>query len=176
MRIDNPGVCAREYNSIMQIIMECLVGWDFTAKRQGKPGIFGKVLGWSDTTEEQAKFTLHSHVLLFISEFDTLVSLLWSKNEKVRDEAKKELERYMKKTMSSTYNLSEEDYIHEKCGCCGKQFTTNEIIWNAVRRWNDELNQQNTSFSFRKDTCFPLTKEQLDNVALRYMYDSKYLL
>ena len=56
----------------------------------------------------------HSHVLLFISEFDTLVSLLWSKNEKVRDEAKKELERYMKKTMSSTYNLSEEDYIHEK--------------------------------------------------------------
>jgi hypothetical protein len=42
---------------------------------------------------------LHSHVLLFISEFDTLVSLLWSKNEKVRDEAKKELERYMKKTI-----------------------------------------------------------------------------
>jgi len=162
---------------------------------------------------------------LFISEFDTLVSLLWSKNEKVRDEAKKELERYMKKTMSSTYNLSEEDYIHEKpqssvetcelpevslsnvcrvipsslskanfhkmrhirnchvlrgiigkCGCCGKQFTTNEIIWNAVRRWNDELNQQNSSFSFRKYTCFSLTKEQLDNVALRYMYDSEYLL
>jgi hypothetical protein len=98
----------------MQIIMECLVGWDFTAKKQGQPGIFGKVLGWSDTTEEQSKFTLYSHVLLFISEFDTLVSLLWSKNEKVRDEAKKELERYMKKTMSSTYNLSEEDYIHEK--------------------------------------------------------------
>ena len=92
MQIDNPGVCAREYNSIMQIIMECLVGWDFTAKRQGQPGIFGKVLGWSDTTEEQAKFTLHYHVLLFISEFDTLVSLLWSKNEKVRDEAKKESE------------------------------------------------------------------------------------
>ena len=27
MRI-NPGVCAREYNSIMQIIMECLIGPD----------------------------------------------------------------------------------------------------------------------------------------------------
>ncbi len=105
---------ATTITGLITIIMECLVGWDFTAKRQGKPGIFGKVLGWSDTTEEQAKFTLHSHVLLFISEFDTLVSLLWSKNEKVRDEAKKELERYMKKTMSSTYNLSEEDYIHKK--------------------------------------------------------------
>jgi hypothetical protein len=63
-----------------------------------------------------------------------------------------------------------------KCGCCGKQFTMNEIIWNSVQQWNDELNQQNPSFSFHKDTCFPLTKEQLDNVALRYMYDSEYLI
>ena len=68
MQIDNPGVCTREYNSIMQIIVECLVGWDFMAKKQGQPGIVGKVLGWSDTTEEQAKFTLHSHVLFdFVS-------------------------------------------------------------------------------------------------------------
>jgi hypothetical protein len=79
MRIDNPGVCAREYNSIMQIIMECLIRW---GKKHGQPGIFGQDLGWSDTTEEQAKFPLHSHVLLFISEFDTLVSLLWSKKIK----------------------------------------------------------------------------------------------
>ena len=28
----------------------------------------------------------------------------------------------------------------------------------------------------QQDTCFPLTKEQLDSVALRYMYDSEYLL
>jgi len=26
LRIDNPGACAREYNSIMQIIMEALIG------------------------------------------------------------------------------------------------------------------------------------------------------
>jgi hypothetical protein len=25
LRLDNPGACAREYNSIMQIIMECLL-------------------------------------------------------------------------------------------------------------------------------------------------------
>jgi hypothetical protein len=73
MQIDNPGVCAREYNSMMQIIMECLVRWDFMAKKQGQPGIFGKVLGWSDTTEEQAKFTLHSQFYcLYLS------LILWS--------------------------------------------------------------------------------------------------
>jgi hypothetical protein len=29
LRIVNPGACAREYNSIMQIIMEALIGWYF---------------------------------------------------------------------------------------------------------------------------------------------------
>jgi hypothetical protein len=34
LRLDNPGACARAYNSIMQIIMECLIGWNFKLKKQ----------------------------------------------------------------------------------------------------------------------------------------------
>jgi hypothetical protein len=34
IRIDNPGACAREYNAIMQIIMEALIGWDFKEQKQ----------------------------------------------------------------------------------------------------------------------------------------------
>jgi hypothetical protein len=34
LRIDNPGTCAREYNSIMQIIMESLIGWNFDLRKQ----------------------------------------------------------------------------------------------------------------------------------------------
>ncbi len=75
--------------------------------------IFGKVFGWCDTTEEQARFTLHSHILLFIALFDALITLLWSNCEKVREEAQKELVEFLKKTMSSTYDLVEEDFIHE---------------------------------------------------------------
>jgi hypothetical protein len=30
---NNPGAYAREYNSIMQIIMECLIGWSFKLKK-----------------------------------------------------------------------------------------------------------------------------------------------
>jgi hypothetical protein len=66
LRLDNPGACAREYNSIMQIIMEALIGWNFKENRQTSLGIFGKILGFSDTSEEQERKTLHSHVLLFI--------------------------------------------------------------------------------------------------------------
>jgi hypothetical protein len=44
LRIDNPCACAREYDSIMQIIMEGLIGWNFDLRRQTSFGIFGKVL------------------------------------------------------------------------------------------------------------------------------------
>jgi hypothetical protein len=37
LRADNPGACAREYNSIMQIIMEAWIGWDF---KEGKQSFF----------------------------------------------------------------------------------------------------------------------------------------
>ena len=55
LQIDNLGACDREYNSIMQIIMEAFIGWDFKEGKQRFFGIFGEVLGWSDTTEEQGK-------------------------------------------------------------------------------------------------------------------------
>ena len=56
-------------------------------------GILGEVLGWSDTTEEQGRKTLHSHILLFIALFDRLITMLWSTSEEVRRKAKDELYR-----------------------------------------------------------------------------------
>jgi hypothetical protein len=113
LRLDNPRACAREYNSIMQIIKEFLIGWNFKLNKQTSLGFFGKVFGWCDTTEEQARYTLYSHILLFIVMFDALVTLLWSNCEKFREEAQKELVEFLKKTMSSTYDLVEEDFIRE---------------------------------------------------------------
>jgi hypothetical protein len=95
LKLDNPGVCAGEYNSIMQIFMECLIGWNFKLKKQKSLGIFGKVFGWHDYTEEQARFTIHSHILLFIAWFDALITLLLSNCEKVREEAQKELVEFL---------------------------------------------------------------------------------
>jgi len=116
LRINNPGACAREYNSIMQIIMEALIGWDFKEGKQGFFGIFGEVLGWSDTTEEQGRKTLHSHILLFIALFDRLITMLWSTSEEVRRKAKDELTKYIAQTMSSSYEIVDEYYTHEKKG------------------------------------------------------------
>ena len=199
LRIDNPGACAREYNSIMQIIMEALIGWDFKEKKQTSLGIFGKILGFSDTSEEQGRKTLHSHVLLFIALFDRLISLLWSDSENVRKLAKEELIRYMSKAMSSSYELVEEDFLHEKkgekldcsistcqivpsvvhnqvlrnmrhqrychilkgfvgkCDGCGQNFTSSNLIWNAVKNWKAKLDNNDISNYFILDQILPLS-------------------
>ncbi len=49
IRMDNPDTCATEYNSIMQIIMKSLIGWDFNLGKQTNLGIFGML--WSGTEE-----------------------------------------------------------------------------------------------------------------------------
>jgi hypothetical protein len=114
LRIDNPSACAREYNSIMQIIMEALVGWDFKEGKERFFGIFGEVLGWSGTTEEQGRKTLHLHILLFIALFDRLITMLWSTSEELKGKAKDELTKYTAQTMSSSYKIDDEYYTHEK--------------------------------------------------------------
>ncbi len=55
--------------------MESLIGWNIESKKQTNLGIFVQVLGWCGITEEQARFSLHSHVLLFIDEFDAIANI-----------------------------------------------------------------------------------------------------
>jgi hypothetical protein len=80
-----------------KLLWVCLIGWNFKLKKQTSQGNFEKVFGWCDTTEKQVRFTLHSHILLFIAMFDALVTLVWSNCEKVREEAQKELVEFLKK-------------------------------------------------------------------------------
>jgi len=118
--------------------MECLIGWNFKLKKQTSLGIFGKVFGWCDTTEEQARFTLHSHILLFIALFDELITLLWSNCEKAREEAQKELVAFLKKTMSSTYDSVEEDFIHEtSLSTSNIQDSVNNFLKKTMNSTND---------------------------------------
>jgi hypothetical protein len=91
IRIDNPGACAREYNSIMQIIMETLIGWDFKLEKQTILGIFGEVLGLGDATEEQEKKHFILMFFFFVAGFDRLISMLWSDSEDLRKKTEGEL-------------------------------------------------------------------------------------
>ena len=94
--------------------MEILIGWDSKQGEQTRNGIFGEVLAWGDTTEEQGRLTLHAHILLFIKNFYRLRSMLWSDEEEIREKARAELIKYFEKVMCSTYDISEEELAHER--------------------------------------------------------------
>jgi len=61
LRAKYPGACALEYQSIVQIVIEILIGWN-NKTRTGSKGIFGKPLAYADCCKEQARYTLHSHI------------------------------------------------------------------------------------------------------------------
>jgi hypothetical protein len=48
-----------------------------------------------------------------------------------------------------------------RCEGCNQQFDMNNLIWNAIGKWNNKL-QASFSFYFKDDVQFPLTKEQVD--------------
>lgn len=56
-RLNYPGACAIEYESIVQIVINILFGWD-SVKQQGNQGIFGELLAWCIAHEEQGNFII----------------------------------------------------------------------------------------------------------------------
>ncbi len=53
-RITYPGACSLEYQSVVQIALKVLFGWD-SDKRQGSKGIFGEMIAHGIGHEEQGK-------------------------------------------------------------------------------------------------------------------------
>ena len=50
-----PGACSLEYQSIVQIVIKALFGWD-TNTQTGGVGIFGKLIAFAVAHEEQGMF------------------------------------------------------------------------------------------------------------------------
>ena len=91
-----------EYHSIMEIVMECLFGWD-KKKQKGKPGFFGTVEAFCEAIEEQGRGTLHGHFLIWIKNFGLLRTLLHSKNKATQESAKKKYIRHVDSVMSASH-------------------------------------------------------------------------
>ncbi len=60
-RLKNPGACSLEYQSVMQILTECLLKWDIKTRTSKGKGIFRPVLAFAGAKEEQGHKTLHQH-------------------------------------------------------------------------------------------------------------------
>jgi hypothetical protein len=57
-----PGACSLEFQSVMQILTKCMLGWDTKTQSSKRKGILGTMLAFSGADEEQGRKTLHQHL------------------------------------------------------------------------------------------------------------------
>ncbi len=60
-RINNPGACYLEFQSVVQILMDCLLKWGTKTQTSKGKGILGTVIAFAGADEEQGGKTLHQH-------------------------------------------------------------------------------------------------------------------
>jgi hypothetical protein len=58
-RINYPGACSLEFQSVMQILTECLLKWDTKRQTSKGKGILETELAYAGADEEQGCKTLH---------------------------------------------------------------------------------------------------------------------
>ncbi len=58
-RLNNPGACLFEFQSVMQILTEHMLKWDTKTKTSTGKGILGTVRAFAGADEEQGQKTLH---------------------------------------------------------------------------------------------------------------------
>ena len=76
-----------EYQSVMQIVTECLFGWDDKNKK-GNGGILGTLEAFIRGDEEQGRGSNHGHWLLWVSGFNDLRKMLRLHSSAIREKAK----------------------------------------------------------------------------------------
>lgn len=114
-RTKYPGACSIYYQSVLQGVYEIL-GWDLHKNRKKGVGIFGEPIAIMRADEEQNRHTLHGHFLIWIKNFDKVISELFHSDLTRREEARMKLSKYVERVFCSDYGYDEAlPVIHEDC-------------------------------------------------------------
>ena len=118
IRVDNPGLCAFDFENVLRITIAHLIGWDET-EQKNKPcfGIFGDISGWCYAVEEQGRKTLHAHFLLWVKDWAKLLNGL--SDESLRDTFKKQMEKYVSAVSSAELHGNDCQPVCTNDGCSG---------------------------------------------------------
>ena len=75
-RSQHPGLCAEEYQRIMELVIKHLFNWDTETQTSKGMGLFAELLAWCLATEEQGRKSLHGHFLLFLKNWNRVMNIL----------------------------------------------------------------------------------------------------
>jgi hypothetical protein len=80
-RSQHPGLCAEEYQRMMELVIKHLFNWDTATQTSKGVGLIGELLAWCLATEEQGRKSLHGHFLLFIKCWNRVMNILQGVND-----------------------------------------------------------------------------------------------
>ncbi len=88
--VNHPGACSLEFQSVMQILMECMLQCVVKKKTMKGKGILGTVVAFSAADEEQGRKTLHRHWQIWVIEINQIgQNCLFHEDVTIRDRARK---------------------------------------------------------------------------------------
>ena len=96
IRYKYPGICALNFETLLDLVISKLVG-----DNDLRMGIFGKLAAYGVAVEEQGRKTLHAHILVYILGWNELLLRLHSQDHLVRQQAEKELIKFIDSVMST---------------------------------------------------------------------------
>jgi hypothetical protein len=95
-RLNNPGACSLEFQSVMLILTEHMLKWDTETKTSTWKGILGTVRAFASTDEEQGQKTLHQHWQNWVEKIDqTLRNSLFGNDHKTRNKARQTFQQHI---------------------------------------------------------------------------------
>jgi hypothetical protein len=70
------GLCAEEYQCIMDLVIKHLFNWDSKTQTSKGVGLFGELLAGCLATEEQGRKSINGHYLVFIKNWNQIMNRL----------------------------------------------------------------------------------------------------
>ena len=121
LRFKFPGMAALNFEMILDIVMEEVIGWDVDKNcPKKKPGLFGHVKAIARAIEEQGRKTLHAHFILWIEGYDDLQKQMFFGSEKTRRVAAWVMQEYHDHIASATLfptntTILQKAFDHDGC-------------------------------------------------------------
>ena len=99
--------------------------------------MFGELLAFGGTVEEQARFTLHIHFLLWLKYFNSVRNNMFSEDPVVREKARSFMVEYVSKIMTASY--PDLEVTHDKSrdvneACPGKMIPVSDQEIRNIRQ------------------------------------------
>ena len=137
IRLKFPGLCAFFYETIVNIVVEEIIGWDTKSnKAKTEGGLFGVPLAFSLSTEEQSRRTLHMHILIWIQELEELRYTTFHGKQRAKSTiaAKQSICKYMDEIASTAldpkFSTNKRQYL--SCFSCGNDSCSQSIAMPKI--------------------------------------------